>query len=37
MTSFTEKVAAFIMVCVCTAGGIFISMHLVVGALGVCK
>lgn len=37
MTSFTEKAAAFIMVVVCTAGGIFISMRLVVGALGVCS
>lgn len=37
MTSFTEKVAGFLFVALCTTGGIFLSMHLVVGALGVCK
>jgi hypothetical protein len=37
MTSFTEKVAGFLFVALCTTGGIFISMHLVTGVLGVCK
>ena len=37
MTSFIEKVAGFLFVALCTTGGIFISMHLVVGALTVCK
>lgn len=37
MISFTEKVAGFFFVALCTTGGIFISMHLVVGALAVCS
>jgi hypothetical protein len=35
--SFTEKAAALIFVALCTAGGIFISMRMVVGAMGICK
>lgn len=38
--SFTEKAAAFIMVVMCTAGGIFLSTHLVkagFAALGRCS
>jgi hypothetical protein len=35
--TFKEKVLAFIFVALGTAGGIFVSTHLVVGVLGVCK
>jgi hypothetical protein len=37
MTSFTEKVAGFLFVALCTTAGIFISLRMVVGALGVCS
>lgn len=32
-----EKSLAFIIVCLGTAGGIYLSMHLVNGALGLCS
>jgi hypothetical protein len=35
--TFKEKLAAFILVMLGTGGFIFISTHLVTGALGVCK
>lgn len=33
----TEKVFSLFVVAVATVGGIFISMHMVTGVLGVCK
>jgi len=35
--TFKEKLAAFVLVMAGTGGFIFLSMHLVTGALGVCK
>jgi hypothetical protein len=34
---FTEKVFSLFVVAVATVGGIFVSMQMVTGALGVCK
>jgi hypothetical protein len=35
--TFKEKLAAFVLVMVGTGGFIFLSTHLMVGGLGVCK